>query len=290
MKTSISILVFAILFLALSSVCAALKPHPDDLPHTHPDTSSSGDEVVFSSDEGHYVAAIRKDGDTRDVIFYGKLADGVTFDGLKKYMDVDASTLDKFIRPFYDQILQKKMLLRQRKLVHEAPPINVYIPASYSNTVCEQFKDTQYFRCYKAIESSGVTDQEYLDEIQTLSDKGRFYFLAVPSSEAGPYFTLSTALAATSDADADGVPNLLDNCPEDPNFDQADVCSGEGEEVEEEVVEKDVDISDTVSTTPQLPAGFDEGGGCSLAPASGPSGGLLAFMFSIAILAIRRSK
>ena len=83
MKTSISILAFAILFLAISSAYAA-KPHPDDLPHQHPDTSSSGDEVVFSSDEGHYVAAIRKDGDTRDVIFYGKLADGVTFAGLKK--------------------------------------------------------------------------------------------------------------------------------------------------------------------------------------------------------------
>jgi hypothetical protein len=78
------------------------------------------------------------------------------------------------------------------------------------------------------------------------------------------------------DADLDGIPDVDDNCMDIENADQTD-------EDEDGVGDLcDADFNPSLG----LPEGFDEGDGCSLAPASGSLGGLLEFMLSIASLAI----
>jgi len=82
------------------------------------------------------------------------------------------------------------------------------------------------------------------------------------------------------DADADGIPDADDNCMDVPNEDQTD---DDGDGVGD-FCDADYDPSAGLS------AGFDEGGACSLSPASGLNGGLLALMLSILASAIRRRK
>jgi hypothetical protein len=128
--------------------------------------------------------------------------------------------------------------------------------------------------CIIDVFSDGAGDAEFYEGSAVADGAGNFIVL---TSIAGPNVTatatdtdgntseLSGSLGFTPDSDGDGVPDLIDNCPDNDNVDQADIDGDGLGDICDANIDGD-DLDNDVDPCPTLAEdydGFEDGDGCT---------------------------
>lgn len=211
-------------------------------------------EGQFSTNDEDYAVktyeSSKKDGSrVMNLVYYGKFVDG-SYDNLQaieiENLKIRDDLLEEFKKTFREG---QKLAVSNLILFKSSPSISeIRIESTAFDTQCDHLPSSQKaFRCIVPLDDQflGMSEEDILEYFPDSSTiKFRTAFVTNKKKNSG-FRSMDVLHKNASDLDRDLVPDQFDNCPEIPNFDQADFdADGKGDACDDSYCEKDPDADE----------------------------------------------